>query len=115
MPLPDPVFDPRKYRDILAEAMRRIPVHNPEWTNHSDSDPGVTLLQLFAFMTESVIYRANRIPLRRIGQTEDVAAVVAFLASGDAAHVTGVGWLIDGGQTMQSWSNAPSGDRYPLG
>ena len=58
---------------------------------------------------------ANRIPLRRIGQPEDVAAVVAFLASAEAAHVTGVGWLIDGGQTMQSWSNAPEGDRYPRG
>jgi NAD(P)-dependent dehydrogenase (short-subunit alcohol dehydrogenase family) len=56
---------------------------------------------------------ANRIPLRRIGQPADVAAVVAFLASDEAAHVTGVGWLIDGGQTMQSWANAPEGDAYP--
>jgi NAD(P)-dependent dehydrogenase (short-subunit alcohol dehydrogenase family) len=57
---------------------------------------------------------ADRIPLRRIGQPDDVAAVVAFLASEEAAHVTGVGWLIDGGQTMQSWANAPAGDAYPL-
>ncbi len=57
---------------------------------------------------------ADRIPLRRIGQPEDVAAVVAFLASDDAVHITGVGWLIDGGQTMQSWSNAPEG-AYPRG
>jgi NAD(P)-dependent dehydrogenase (short-subunit alcohol dehydrogenase family) len=57
---------------------------------------------------------ADRIPLRRIGQPDDVAAVVAFLASEEAAHVTGVGWLIDGGQTMQSWANAPEGDAYPL-
>lgn len=57
---------------------------------------------------------ANRIPLRRIGQPDDVAAVVAFLASDDARHVTGVGWLIDGGQTMQSWANAPDSEAYPL-
>ena len=57
---------------------------------------------------------ADRIPLRRIGQPEDVAAAVAFLASDEAAHVTGVGWLIDGGQTMQSWANAPDGEAYPL-
>jgi len=64
MPLPEPIFDPRRYRDIVNEAMRRIPVHNPEWTNFNDSDPGVTVLQAFAFMTESLLYRANRIPER---------------------------------------------------
>lgn len=64
MPLPEPTFDTRKYREILDEALARIPVHNPEWNNHSVSDPGITLLQLFAFMTESIIYRANRIPER---------------------------------------------------
>jgi len=56
---------------------------------------------------------ANRIPLRRIGQPEDVAAAVAFLASDDARHVTGVDWLLDGGQTLQSWANAPDADAFP--
>ena len=57
---------------------------------------------------------ARRIPLRRVGQPEDVAAVVAFLASDDARHITGSMLLIDGGQTLQSWSNAPDTGDYPL-
>ncbi|MGD9865586.1 MAG: SDR family NAD(P)-dependent oxidoreductase [Pseudodonghicola sp.] len=56
---------------------------------------------------------ADRIPLRRIGQPEDVAAAVAFLASEEARHITGVDWLIDGGQTLQSWANAPTGPQFP--
>jgi len=57
---------------------------------------------------------AARIPLRRVGEPADVAAVVAFLASDDARHITGASLLIDGGQTLQSWANAPAADRYPL-
>jgi hypothetical protein len=64
MPLPEPTFDTRTYRELLSEALARVPVHNPEWSNFNDADPGVTLLQLFAFMAESVIYRANLIPER---------------------------------------------------
>lgn len=64
MPLPDPSFDPRRYRDILSETLARIPVHTPEWNNFNDSDPGVTLLQLFSFIAESVVYRANQVPER---------------------------------------------------
>jgi len=58
---------------------------------------------------------SRRIPLRRVGQPEDVAATVAFLASDDARHITGSQLLIDGGQTLQSWSNAPDGEAYPKG
>jgi NAD(P)-dependent dehydrogenase (short-subunit alcohol dehydrogenase family) len=61
----------------------------------------------------SVQHFADRIPLRRIGQPDDVAAAVAFLASDEARHVTGVDWLIDGGQTLQSWANAPAGGVFP--
>lgn len=64
MPLPVPTFDSRKYQDILDEALARVPVHNPEWTNFNKSDPGVTLIEVFSFLTESLLYRANQIPER---------------------------------------------------
>lgn len=64
MPINPPPLDDRNYADILRDALARIPVHNPEWTNFNDSDPGVTIVQLFAFMTESILYRANQIPER---------------------------------------------------
>lgn len=59
-----PELDPRTQDDLKAEALARIPVHNPEWTNYNESDPGVTLVELFAFLTESLVYRANQIPER---------------------------------------------------
>jgi NAD(P)-dependent dehydrogenase (short-subunit alcohol dehydrogenase family) len=61
--------------------------------------PGLVML--------SAEQRAARIPLRRLGQPEDVAALMAFLASDEAAHMTGTVHLIDGGQTLQSWANSP--------
>src|SRR5581483_8182727 len=39
-------------------------VHNPEWTNFNKSDPGVTLIEIFAFLTENLLYRSNQIPER---------------------------------------------------
>ena len=62
---PDPPeLEPRDYQQLLDDALARIPVHNPEWTNFNHSDPGVTLLELFAFLAESVAYRANQVPER---------------------------------------------------
>jgi NAD(P)-dependent dehydrogenase (short-subunit alcohol dehydrogenase family) len=55
---------------------------------------------------------ADRIPLGRVGQPEDVAAAVAFLASDQARHITGASLLIDGGQTLRRWISAP--DLAPL-
>lgn len=64
MPLQIPTIDNRRYQDLLNEALARIPVHNPEWTNFNKSDPGVTLIELFAFLTENLLYRSNQIPER---------------------------------------------------
>ena len=64
MPLTVPTIDDRRHTDLVSDALGRIAVHTPEWTNFNRSDPGVTLVEVFAFLTESLLYRANQIPER---------------------------------------------------
>ena len=62
MPLPEPRLDDRRFQDIVNEAKGLIPRYCPEWTDHNLSDPGVTLIELFAWMTDLLLYRLNRVP-----------------------------------------------------
>lgn len=62
MPLPTPNLDDRRFQDLVDEAKRSIPRYCPEWTDHNVHDPGVTLIELFAQMVESLIFRLNRVP-----------------------------------------------------
>ena len=62
MALPVPNLDDRTFQDLVNEARRRIPIYCPEWTDHNLSDPGITLIELFSWMTELMIYRLNRVP-----------------------------------------------------
>ncbi|MBV1796830.1 putative baseplate assembly protein [Siccirubricoccus sp. G192] len=64
MPLVAPELDDRRFDDLMAEVRARIPRYAPEWTDHNDSDPGIILAKLFAWMTELTLYRVNRIPDR---------------------------------------------------
>lgn len=57
-----PRLDDRSFPDIVAEAIQRIPLYTPEWTDHNLSDPGMTLIELFAWMTDIILYRLNRVP-----------------------------------------------------
>src|SRR5215210_5975297 len=62
MPLPTPILDDRSWQQLRDELVRRIPVYTPEWTDHNPSDPGITLLELFAFLGENLLFRFNQIP-----------------------------------------------------
>jgi hypothetical protein len=64
MPLPIPNLDDRNFDQLSAEARALIPRHFPQWTDFNTSDPGITLLELFAFLTDAVFYQINRVPER---------------------------------------------------
>jgi predicted phage baseplate assembly protein len=64
MPPTTPIIDPRNFQDLVDEAKRRIPQYCPEWTDHNVADPGITLIELFAWMTDILMYRLNSVPER---------------------------------------------------
>ena len=64
MPLPLPNLDTRRWADLVEEGRALIPRYAPQWSDHNVHDPGITLIELFAWLTEALIYRTNRIPQR---------------------------------------------------
>jgi predicted phage baseplate assembly protein len=62
MALPTPQLDDRRFQDIVDEAKSRIPRYCKEWTDHNVSDPGIALIELFAWMTDLLLYRVNQVP-----------------------------------------------------
>jgi hypothetical protein len=61
MPIELPNLDDRTYEDLVQEALTLIPSYAPDWTNYNPSDPGITLIELFAYLSEMLIYRLNRV------------------------------------------------------
>jgi predicted phage baseplate assembly protein len=64
MALPAPNLDDRRFQDLVDDAKRMVMRRCPEWTDHNVSDPGVTLIETFAFMVDQLLYRLNRVPDR---------------------------------------------------
>jgi predicted phage baseplate assembly protein len=62
MPLPDIQLDDRTFEQLRTELLRRIPAYTPEWTDQNESDPGVALIELFAWLAEMILYRLNKVP-----------------------------------------------------
>jgi predicted phage baseplate assembly protein len=60
--LPNVTLDDRTFQELVNEARTRIAERCPDWTEHNVSDPGITLIELFAWLTEMIIYRQNRLP-----------------------------------------------------
>ena len=62
--LPKSDLDDRDYEDLVKECILRIPRYCPDWTNYNPSDPGITLIELFAWLTDQMLSRLNQVPRR---------------------------------------------------
>jgi predicted phage baseplate assembly protein len=78
MNLPAPRLDDRSFQDLVDDAKRFIQERCPQWTDHNVSDPGVTLVEAFAWMTDLLLYRLNRVPDRLYVKFLDLLGVEMF-------------------------------------
>lgn len=93
MPLPTANLDDRRFDDLVEQAKQLIPHYCPEWTDHNTSDPGIALIEVFAWMTDLLLHRVNQVPdkmfvkfLEMIGLTLDppraaVAPITFYLSA----------------------------------
>ena len=65
MAITPPSLDDRRFDDLVDDLIARIPAHTPEWTNPRLGDPGRTLIELFAWLGDALLYRANLVPERQ--------------------------------------------------
>ncbi|MEE1927542.1 putative baseplate assembly protein [Streptomyces sp. TRM 70351] len=78
MALPAPHLDDRRFQQLVDDAKRFVQQRCPEWTDHNVSDPGVTLIEAFAHMTDQLLYRLNRVPDKSYLAFLDLVGVTLF-------------------------------------
>ncbi|MDH6137748.1 putative phage baseplate assembly protein [Kitasatospora sp. MAA4] len=88
MSLPAPNLDDRRFQHLVDEAKRFIQQRCPEWTDHNVSDPGVTLVEAFAHMTDQLLYRLNRVPEKNYLAFLDLIGVTLFPPAAATAELT---------------------------
>lgn len=87
MTLRAPNLDDRTFEDLIREARNRIPRYTPEWTNLNVTDPGMTLVELHAWMTETILYRLNQVPDLNYVKFLDLLGIVPRPAHPARAHL----------------------------
>ncbi|MCW2569861.1 MAG: putative baseplate assembly protein [Mycobacterium sp.] len=88
MALPMPDLDDRRFQDLVDDAKRMVQERCPEWTDHNVSDPGITLIETFAFMMDQLLYRLNRVPDRLYVAFLDLIGVALLPPTAATADVT---------------------------
>lgn len=112
MSLPTPNLDDRSFKDIVNEAIKLIPKYCPQWTDFNPSDPGITLIELMAWMTEMIIYRLNRVPEKNYIKFLELMGVTLRPPQPARAWVT---FKISDGAKEENLPLIPAGTRISTG
>jgi predicted phage baseplate assembly protein len=88
MTLPAPNLDDRRFQELVDDAKRLVMRRCPDWTDHNVSDPGVTLIETFAYMTDLLMYRLNRVPDRLYVKFLELIGVRLYPPTPAAAPIT---------------------------
>jgi predicted phage baseplate assembly protein len=91
MSLPVPNLDDRRFQDLVDDAKRLVQQHTRRWTDHNVSDPGVTLIEAYAWLTDQLLYRLNRVPELNYLKFLELIGVKLFPPT--AAHTEITFWL----------------------
>ncbi len=91
MSLLAPNLDDRRFQDLVDDAKRLVQQRTDRWTDHNVSDPGVTLIEAVAWMTDQLLYRLNRVPDRNYVKFLELIGVHLYPPA--AAHAPVTFWL----------------------
>ena len=112
MTLPAPNLDDRRFQDLVDDAKRLVQRRCPEWTDHNVSDPGITLIETFAYVVDQVLYRLNRVPERSYVTFLELMGVELFPPSAARVPVT---LLADRRRWRRTGSSRPARRSRPGG
>jgi hypothetical protein len=114
--LPVPSLDDRRYSDLVEAALRLRDRYCPEWTSTEPGDPGVALIEIFAYLVDQLVYRLNQVPDRLYSEFLNLVGVQRRSASVATARVD---FMLDApGQTVRIPAGTPvstvAGDAGPV-
>jgi len=85
MPTEVPQLDEKSFRDLIEDIRSRIPGYTPEWTDHDEADPGIALIELFAYLAKQLPYRVSPVKAADAARLAHVLALVEQEAQAVAA------------------------------
>lgn len=83
-----PSLDDRQFQPLVDEMRKRIVRYCPEWTDYNLSDPGITLIELFAWLTDLTLYRLNQVPIKNYVAFLDLLGVQPAPAASAQVELT---------------------------